>query len=379
MRCKTLDAYPSVYTMANGSSSVSEIEQEDAAMCLMMFSRDSVCRGGLNSVAESSNNNSVVLEAKSSSIDLKITEKNVGNYVSDMNEFVKLKKRSDDLKTSDISLSDNSDSGYFRNGPKKAESDVSVDGSIASGEFKKPKVESQHVTGGFNAELGKSLNRFKSVTSEFGKELIRNEGYGQMGRAFVKCDSRKKSKNDSYSPEIMEGSHRKIKNVSSNIESCKNTQKKTKRECMNSNVCFHSRRDLGPHRAIHTQINGCRESVHDSGENSIDTDSLPAPKHHSKTVESCGAKTSVNRSMPGHSEKRLGTKKSKGHECPICFRVFRSGQALGGHKRSHFFGGSEEGTIVLKQEDPEFHGVIDLNLPAPIEEEANGPAEFMPW
>lgn len=163
MRYKTLDTYPSIYTLANGSSSVSEIEQEqeEAAMCLMMFSRDSVCRDGLNSMAESSNNNSVVLEAKSSSIDLKITVKNVGNYVSDMNDFVKLKKRSDELKTSDISLSDNSDSGYFRNEPRKAESDVSIYGSVASGEFKNPKVESGYGTGGFNAELGKSPNRFK--------------------------------------------------------------------------------------------------------------------------------------------------------------------------------------------------------------------------
>ncbi|XP_041013578.1 uncharacterized protein LOC121256755 [Juglans microcarpa x Juglans regia] len=373
MRYKTLDTYPSVYSLANGSSSVSEIEQEqeEAAMCLMMFSRDSVCRGGLNSVAESSNNNSVVLEAKSSSIDLKITVKNVGNYVN-------LKRQSDELKTSDISLSDNSDSGYFRNGPKKAEPDVSVDGSIASGEFKKPKVESGYGTGGFNAELGKSSNRFKFVTSEFGKELIRNEGYGQVGRAFVKCNSRMKSKNDSHSPEFLEGSHKKMKNVCSNIETCKNTQKRSKHECVNRKMCFHSRRAMGPHRASHTQISGCRESVHDRGENNIETDSLPVPKPYSKTVESCGAKTSINRTMPGHSEKRLGTKKSKGHECPICFRVFRSGQALGGHKRSHFFGGSEEGTIVLKQEVPEFHGLIDLNLPAPVEEEANGPAEFMP-
>ncbi|KAG7979166.1 hypothetical protein I3843_05G116600 [Carya illinoinensis] len=351
MRYKTLDTYPSIYTLANGSSSVSEIEQEqeEAAMCLMMFSRDSVCRDGLNSMAESSNNNSVVLEAKSSSIDLKITVKNVGNYVSDMNDFVKLKKRSDELKTSDISLSDNSDSGYFRNEPKKAESDVSIYGSVASGEFKNP------------------------------KELIRNEGYGQVRRAFVKSNSSMKSKNDPQSPEFMKGSHKKMKNVYSNIETCKNTQKRSKHECVNSNMCFHSRRAMGPRRASHTQISGCRESVHDSGENNIETDSLPVLKPYSKTVESCGVKTSINRTMPNHSKKRLGTKNSKGHECPICFRVFRSGQALGGHKRSHFFGGSEEGTIVLKQEVPEFHSLIDLNLPAPVEEEANGTAEFMPW
>ena len=40
--------------------------------------------------------------------------------------------------------------------------------------------------------------------------------------------------------------------------------------------------------------------------------------------------------------------------------------------------GSEERTIVIKQALPEFPGLINLNLPAAIEEEANGYAEIMP-
>ncbi|KAF5443404.1 hypothetical protein F2P56_035960 [Juglans regia] len=349
-RYKTLDDYP----LANGSSSVSEIEQEqeEAAMCLMMFSRDSGCRAGFSSVVEYSNNNSVVLEAKSSSIEVKITMKNGGNYASDMNQSVKLKKQRDELKTSEISFSDNSDSGYFKNGPKKAESDVSVDGSLTSGELKKPKVEYRSGAGGFNAELAKTSNRFNCVTSEFGG-LLRNEGCDQVGRAFVVGNSRMRTKNGSYA------------------------QKRKKYECENCDMFFHSRRALGAHRASHTQINGCWESMYDRGENNTDTDhSLPLPKHCSKTLESCGVKISNNQSISGHSGK---PKKSKGHECPICFRVFRSGQALGGHKRSHFYGGSEEKTIIIEQELPEFPGLIDLNLPAPIEEEADGQAEFMPW
>ena len=63
-------------------------------------------------------------------------------------------------------------------------------------------------------------------------------------------------------------------------------------------------------------------------------------------------------------------KKSKGHECPICFRVFKSGQALGGHKRSHFLGNHEHRTLVIQQQHQvahEMHTLIDLNLPAPID------------
>ncbi|CAN7095533.1 unnamed protein product, partial [Brassica rapa subsp. narinosa] len=56
------------------------------------------------------------------------------------------------------------------------------------------------------------------------------------------------------------------------------------------------------------------------------------------------------------------------HECPICLRVFASGQALGGHKRSHGIGNFSvnhqvHGTVSVKEK------MIDLNLPAPTEEE----------
>ncbi|KAB1222027.1 Zinc finger protein ZAT4 [Morella rubra] len=369
IRYKSLDAYPSAYTLANGSSSVSEIDQkqEEAAMCLMMFSRDSGCRGSLNSEAEISNSNSVVLEAKSSSVDVRITMADIRDYVSNINKLVKLRKQRNELKTAEICLSDSSDSGYFGNGPKKDESDVSVDGSVTGAEFKKTKLEYTSRTGAFDAELGKSSNKFRCVRSELGKELITKEGYGQVGGISM-CNLRMRPVDDSYSPELLGGSNKKIKNVSSNVESCKNAQ-----------MCFQSRRALEPRRAGHTRINGCCETIDDSGENGIDTDSLPVPKPCGKTTESCSVKTSTKQSISGHSKTRLGPKRSKGHECPICFRVFRSGQALGGHKRSHFFGGSEDRTIVIKQEHSELRGLIDLNLPAPIEEEETGHAASMPW
>lgn len=52
-------------------------------------------------------------------------------------------------------------------------------------------------------------------------------------------------------------------------------------------------------------------------------------------------------------------------ECPFCFKVFGSGQALGGHKRSHLvkFSSSslndDSANLMIKE------SFIDLNLPAP--------------
>ncbi|KAF8088768.1 hypothetical protein N665_0530s0023 [Sinapis alba] len=62
-----------------------------------------------------------------------------------------------------------------------------------------------------------------------------------------------------------------------------------------------------------------------------------------------------------HSKKAItANKNSKCHECPICFRVFKSGQALGGHKRSHSFVNQQH---RIKHKAAAYLR-IDLNLPA---------------
>ncbi|KAL1217136.1 Zinc finger protein ZAT1 [Cardamine amara subsp. amara] len=62
-------------------------------------------------------------------------------------------------------------------------------------------------------------------------------------------------------------------------------------------------------------------------------------------------------------EKKKKKDKSSHHECPICCKVFSSGQALGGHKRSHASAntGPENRGIIIS--------LIDLNLPAASEED----------
>ncbi|KAJ8573339.1 hypothetical protein K7X08_009850 [Anisodus acutangulus] len=64
------------------------------------------------------------------------------------------------------------------------------------------------------------------------------------------------------------------------------------------------------------------------------------------------------------------------HECPICYRVFSSGQALGGHKRSHVIGAtattaSISVNVPTKLEFSRTGGtsLIDLNLPPPMDDD----------
>ncbi|CAA0842697.1 Zinc finger protein ZAT9 [Striga hermonthica] len=80
--------------------------------------------------------------------------------------------------------------------------------------------------------------------------------------------------------------------------------------------------------------------------------------------------TPENRKSSGRS-----TEVEKLHQCPFCHRIFPSGQALGGHKRSHFTGqqgrvlGNGDSTSPDKQNSRNGDFLdIDLNLPAPAEE-----------
>ncbi|KAH7848578.1 hypothetical protein Vadar_004678 [Vaccinium darrowii] len=73
------------------------------------------------------------------------------------------------------------------------------------------------------------------------------------------------------------------------------------------------------------------------------------------------------------SEVELVRNEEKIHECPVCFRVFASGQALGGHKRSHVIGSqstTSKTTANLAKPPLKFgESFIDLNLPAPIDDD----------
>ncbi|KAH7856546.1 hypothetical protein Vadar_002656 [Vaccinium darrowii] len=272
------------------SSHVSEIdhEQEEVAMCLMMLSRDYGKWVGLDSAGESSDNNSAVLETRSSSIDMKIRRKNQFAVNSVQNSA----KRKGELKSGvwepKAVQYENSDSGYFMNEANKVDSDVSVDGFLRNDDnCKKQKVDN-------GSELvKKGLDKGKCMGIEPRNGLAKGKGYGESGNpsTFAKFDTRRKK---------YESGSKKKQDFSFN-------QRKLKSK----------------------------------------------------------------------------TKKSRGHECPVCHKVYKSGQALGGHKRSHFLGISEDKSNqipVSKQEFSETRDLLDLNLPVSVdEEEANELSQFMPW
>jgi len=321
-----------VVPLANGSSPVSEVEQEEqeeVARCLMLLSRDSSFNfkgGRFASVTESSDNNSVILEAKLSSPDTRIgvsNGNNNNNFVSNNHAYdlvaKKLLKVKDiKFKSAEFGASDNySGSRFFRYGPKTK----MVDSDFSNDEFRWSKVE------------GKSSKYTASVVKKLGVEDL---DYDTTHGTTRKFDSIKRNNYD-----LVGVSSKKIASGFGN-EVYKNGTRGWKYEC------FEVERD-----------NDSYDSIDDeSNENSSETESFPAPRSHHKSKALNGKKCTKPK------KKLKPSKKSKDHECPICYKIFKSGQALGGHKRSHFIGGSEENTMVIKQV-PYF---IDLNLPAPVDE-----------
>ncbi|XP_023538673.1 zinc finger protein ZAT9-like [Cucurbita pepo subsp. pepo] len=108
-------------------------------------------------------------------------------------------------------------------------------------------------------------------------------------------------------------------------------------KCETCNKVFRSYQALGGHRASHKKI---KVSV------TYENPQLTTEQ------ENAGTTTMAERKI---------------HECPVCFRVFSSGQALGGHKRSHVTGFSSANSRIPAKKFSD--SLIDLNLPAPFEED----------
>ncbi|CAN4122098.1 unnamed protein product [Withania somnifera] len=360
----------------NGSSSVSEIDehdQEEVAKCLMMLSKDTGNWNGVTSVVESSDNNSVVLETKSSSTDMRLGRKDRLKCVYNQDETPGTKKKEvKELKLSgnldvEAEYESSDDSGYFLDENTIVESDISVEGFHRNGNSKWSTSQMSHAVWCYEpgADKGKGLNRTKKYPSESRKDLNEDCEFDDYPIASYvdKCEPRKRTKDSSYHPELGSKSFKKIKLGPKIPEECKNIRKK-KYECLNCKKSFNSFQALGGHRPCHKKANAYLESLNGAGESSLDAD---CDDKHRETFNSRKPATAIK------------PKKSKGHECPFCDRVFKSGQALGGHKRSHFIVGTEQNMNRSSAVKKDVNDLLDLNLPAPVDDEDDEHAHLVSW
>ncbi|KAF2311232.1 hypothetical protein GH714_021101 [Hevea brasiliensis] len=345
----------------NTSSSVSEIEQEqeEVAMCLMMLSRDVGRWGGLNSVAESSDNNSVFLETSL------VSSKTEGKpSVCIGTKTVKVKTLGKKLENGKFE-----DDEDFK--VENRNSEFFASGNSRKGFGKSDKAKKSEL----DDERGPENSRVK-----LGKNLTRETNLDQAGMV-PKYSSSKRKLSDTFDPELKSDYLKKITTNASDSEVCKNSDRNSRFECTTCNKVFHSYQALGGHRASRKKTKGCFASRIDS----IETELPPDLTADSKLIKSIKNEISTDHlaiDCDNKAETSYGAKKSNGHECPICLKVFPSGQALGGHKRSHLVGVTEtkKNQINAIQEPiPPIRDLLDLNLPAPVEEEGNGLMGFNPW
>lgn len=185
----------------------------------------------------------------------------------------------------------------------------------------------------------KSNEDFESEVNSPKTLIKRNGSVNPFG-----SDHKKKKRNPSKKKCIVDSNNSEVMN-------------ENKFSCIICKKGFPSYQALGGHRASHKKFKGCCAPA---SENNPQTDDL--------------ATDSQEKIDAG-----VECKKSKEHECPICFRVFPSGQALGGHKRSHLISDQAKNTdpsVSTQRRIPEIRGFLDLNLPAPAEDDCN---EFKTW
>lgn len=132
----------------------------------------------------------------------------------------------------------------------------------------------------------------------------------------------------------------------SDVSKVRKNKVRGKYRCETCSKMFRSYQALGGHMASHKKI---RHS--------------PFNNESSSEIADCGGGSVAV------------VEEEKVHECPFCERVFSSGQALGGHKRSHFArGGGISRYSVRPVGSSQVESIsrigknlkIDLNLPAPV-------------
>lgn len=151
---------------------------------------------------------------------------------------------------------------------------------------------------------------------------------------------------------------------------------KFKFRCEICNRVFASSQALGSHRTSHT--NKKIKMNFSPTENNNNNHEVESKQQQQQFIKS------NNNGVIKNAEKKV-------HECPFCGKVFGSGQALGGHKRSHLMSSSTTTTNTTTPSSSSKPGdslvdsnsakiqealMIDLNLPAPMEEEEDQDGGF---
>ncbi|CAN6477256.1 unnamed protein product [Victoria cruziana] len=348
---QTASSSVSGFSGVNSSCGI-EQEQEDVAISLMMLSRDvwkDTSRDNLQDFSDDASASRELRSAFKKEAD-EVNEKRVDADVRPG------KKHRNDFSKSRLNVDENGTGRLALDVSGKAKTDA------RSGLY-----------GGRNNAA--SVNGFK-------KEPMND--YDEMGSEFsdseLERDSFKHGRLDFFSSEQGRTAHKSARFDSSESSFGKHPFKQGRYECTTCNKVFHSYQALGGHRASHKKVKGCFSKIDSSENSSAENHDLQPYQDDAAMAEN---KPIIENANAGDEADNGSVKKTKLHQCPMCSKVFTSGQALGGHKKSHLFPNGDAGLrenayrpVGIPQQAPVIADLLDLNLPAPHDEEVNGHPEF---
>ncbi|KAJ8485414.1 hypothetical protein OPV22_017899 [Ensete ventricosum] len=156
------------------------------------------------------------------------------------------------------------------------------------------------------------------------------------------------------------------------IDLHKPPKQKNRYKCLICNKSFHSYQAFGGHRSSHMRMKASMEAgTYDGGSSTCKKSSIES-NAYTATKQTDEDSSSGRRGGAGAGSE--ASKKLKEYHCPICRKVFSSGQALGGHKRSHFLPNSSyEGAMVIQQHPSVMPNMLDLNVPASVVDDDEDP------
>lgn len=336
-------------------------EVKEVAMCLMMLSRGVSCGDELSlSIDTAKNGGSANLESWSS-----FRRKGSAGRQDDLRsecggtEMRKMKKSIGNDTESAVSGFGNFGSCYDSDDEHKSGVDASDDQSRNCGKSKKTLDTKKSIVSPMEAEL---------------MDLVTKVGAEQVDMGLHKANSSKKASVVYDQCELNKIFYDdQVQCATSAAEFSKHNERKGKFMCKICFKTFKTPQALGGHRTTHRTVYN-RSTVKEDSRSIVKEESRRYVETDSELE-----KLKCNENIAETNDMKI----NKEHECLICFKVFATGQALGGHKRAHYIGVpvSKGKAIALMEQDSPDHieNNLDLNFPATAEEESSTGVSLNPW
>ncbi|EEF36282.1 zinc finger protein 600 [Ricinus communis] len=381
-RCKVTSPNSS-FSSLNESVSGFEIEHEveEVALCLMMLSRGVYESGEFKSVGESMNTDSLSFEAKPLDESKQMGSSDGEIDVFDGDELVKKKKQRVEKFDSCASDSKNKtsegsdcDRDMACTEEEKIQLESSTVNSYQPADSKRPEVGDECDWQLCDTEVEKVIHvEMDSSATESHSSQETREKVG-LDLASLEHVIYTPSKKAVFDAEMGKDSCTEIICSTANFDDSK---KKNQFQCRICSKMFLTHQALGGHQTLHRTSKSSAALKIDNCQEGIQTNSFPEKSDaRSEAGKLDSIKNSVEQEEDGMTTTGYQLKKSKEHKCPICSKLFVSGQALGGHKRAHPAKAKEEQNMAMQQEVPGICEALDINLPAMIDTESNDEAGF---